>query len=223
MGCARSVDMVGRMGHWAEGGALRARGLVLLALCDVVGLLLVAQFVGVLIDRMAVHLCGWPATLSCDRGLPVVWPVLRMFVFGCVLLAGADLIAFVRKPTLLAVGRVKAWAAWGPAVVLVTFNRMADRELEAGDMVLGSALLLVALVLVGRTVAERAAIPERRVAKALAPLAVVIATTLAWAPAAFMAVERAEDAEKARRSEEYQDMTLDPDQALPLEDDLGGG
>lgn len=223
MGSDQSVDMVGRMGHWAEDGALRARGLVLLALCDVVGLLLVAQFVGVLIEHMAVHLCGWPATLSCDVGMPVVWPVLRMFVWGCVLLASADLIVFVRNPTLAAAGRVKAWGAWGPAVVLVAFNRMADRELEAGDVVLGSALLLVALVLVGRAVAERAAIPERRVAKAFAPLAVVIATTLAWAPAAFTAVERTEEGEKARRSEEYQDMTVDPDQALPPEDDIGSG
>jgi len=223
MGRARSVDMVGRMGHWAEEGALRARGLALLALCDVVGLLLVAQFVGLLIDHMAVHLCGWPATVSCDRGLPVVWTALRVFVWGCVLLASADLIAFVRNPTPDAAGRVKGWAAWGPAVVLVTFNRMADRELEAGDIVLGSALLLVALVLVGRTVAERTAVPERRIAMALAPIAMVIATTLAWAPAAFTAVERAEEARKVRQSERYQDVDPDMDPGLPPEDGLGGG
>jgi hypothetical protein len=173
--------------QWAADGELRARGLALLALCDVVGLLLVALFVGALIDHAAVHLCGWPATLSCDQGVPVVWTALRVFLWSCVLLAGADLLAFVLDPTAGAARRVKAWAAWGPSLVLVTLNRMADRELEAGDVVLGAVLLLAALVLVGRAVAERAGIPERRVAFALAPFAAVIATAPAWAPAAFAA------------------------------------
>lgn len=138
------------MAHWAADGELRARGLALLALCDMVGLLLVGLLIGALIEHMAVHLCGWPATVSCDRGLPFVWTALRVFVWGCVLLAGADLLAFVRGPTASAAGRVKAWAAWGPAVVLVVLSRVTDRQLEAGDVVLGSALLLTALFLVGR-------------------------------------------------------------------------
>ncbi len=55
----------------------RAHSLYRLAVLVVpIGLGLVAVALSMLVAHMAVHLCGWPATISCDFGVPVVWTAL---------------------------------------------------------------------------------------------------------------------------------------------------
>lgn len=184
------------------------RGLRLAALVVPVGLGAVALAHTGLVIHMAVHLCGWPATVSCDFGVPVVWWVLLAGLWGVAVVAAVDAAAFVWAPTRSARWRLLSWGLWGPAVVVTTVATMQDRELHALDIVLGSFLVAAALVLLASTVWSWLPVSRTVVVAGFAvPLLAVVAVPV-WAPAAFQATERAEPArqERARRqaSEECQ-------------------
>lgn len=184
------------------------RALRLAALVVPLGLGAVALAHTGLVTHMGVYLCGWPATVSCDFGVPVVWWVLIAGLWGVAAVAAVDAVAFVWAPIRSARWRLLSWGVWGPAVVVTTVATMQDRELHALDLALGSFLVAAALVLVASTVWARLSVSRTVVVAGFAVPLLAVAAAPVWAPAAFQATERAEPArqEAARRqaSEECQ-------------------
>jgi hypothetical protein len=194
------------MGPEEDAERPRASALRILAVAVPVGMALVALAESTLIEFAGVHLCRWPATISCEIGMPVVWSGLRWLLWVFVVVSAVDAMLFLGRPSAEGGRRVLAWALWGPSVVFVTVFAGQDRTLEGGDLVLGALLLLAGLAITGRTLAVRAGWPERRVAIALAPLILVVGTVPLWAPPAFREVERRaplwEDDARRRASQE---------------------
>ncbi len=140
------------------------------------------------------------------------------------MVATADAVGFVRNPDKGAARRLSLWALWGPLVVVTTWKTMQDRSLEMPDLVLGAALVVAALILIGYTVAAR--LPLRRTVVGLVVAGPVIAVLFTpwWGPAVFRAAEHpsAERVEQHRRRvlqrclREQERLRADPNAALPL-------
>ncbi len=187
--------------HQAADSA-RAHSLYRLAVLVVpIGLGLVAAALSMLVGHMAVHLCGWPATISCDFGVPVVWTALRGGLWAAAVVATADAVAFVRNPDGGAASRLGLWALWGPLVVVTTWKTMRDRSLEMPDLVFGAALVGAALILIGCTVAARLPLRKTMVGFVVFGPAIAVMLTPWWGPAVFRAAEHpsAERVEQHRR------------------------
>lgn len=169
------------------------------------GLALVAVAQTVLIQHLAVHLCRWPATVSCDVGVPIVWWGLTAGLWGVVATATADAARFVVAPDSSARSRLLAWAAWGPAVVATTWIGMQDRTLHREDLLAGTVLVLWALALVAHSVWSRQLLPKPALIAILSGLAMAAVFIPAWAPAAFRSADRAapaHESEARRRASE---------------------
>ncbi len=206
-------------------GSARAHALYRLPVLVVpFGLGLVAVALSMLVAHMAVHLCRWPATISCDLGVPVVWTALRGALWAAAVVATADAVAFVRNPDAGAAWRLWLWALWGPLVMVTTWKTMQDRSLEMPDLVLGATLVDAALILIGYTVAARLPLRKTVVGLAFAGPAIAVLLTPWWGPAVFRAAEQpsAESVEQHRRRvlkqclREQERLRADPNAALPL-------
>jgi hypothetical protein len=190
-----------------------------------VGLSLVAFVHWGLVQHMAVHLCRWPATVSCLLGVPFVWEVLIGGLWLVALVATLDTVAFVATPDATAPVRIALWAAWGPLVVATTGATMLDRTLHTADLVLGVVLVLAALVLVAATVRARFPVHARALAVLFAGPVIAVALLPAWAPSAFRAAEHPDPARAERHrlrvleaclQEQERQRASNSDVALPL-------
>lgn len=116
--------------HDERGHAVDRLAVRLAALIVPVGLGATALAHSALTTHMAVHLCGWPATVSCDFGVPVVWWVLIAGLWTIVAVVTIDALTFIRKPKRDSAWRLLGWAVWGPTLVATTIATMQDRTLH---------------------------------------------------------------------------------------------
>lgn len=166
------------------------------------GLVLLAEVLSALTDHAAVHLCGWPAMIACDPGVPVVWSVLVGGLRTVGVVATVDAALFVRAPSPPGGRRLLWWAVWGPAVAVTTVVTMRDRTLGWADLVLGVGLVAVALGLLAWTASDRLSLPRPVLVAVLAVPMVAVVLLPAWAPVAFRWAEQAAPArEDAARRE----------------------
>ncbi len=157
-------------------------------------LLLWGFFVLLAIPHAGVHLCKWPATISCDRGVPVVWwlldGALTLVVIGGLVDA---LPAFRAHTTGDRRWRVGLYGLWGVNLATLFLAAAPDRELAAGELVVGTLTIVAGLMLVAWTVASlRTVRGARRRTVAVWVLAAVVAVatsiTVALSPGRFQHV-----------------------------------
>lgn len=183
-------------GDWQRWFGLRA-----VAVAVPCGMALLALLLSMAVDFAGVHLCGWPATISCGHGLPVAWSLLRWLLWGFAIASAVDAAFFLGSPTRDAGNRLLVWAGWGPATFVATVAAGMDRRLDLGEVLVGAVVLVVGLVNAARVIAARSPLSGRAVAVAVMPLIVVAATAPLWVPPALVAVRDAEPTreERARR------------------------
>lgn len=193
--CRATVRDVEADGVRERTGTLAAR---LLAMVVPLGMLLVALVQSSLIAHGGVHLCRWPATISCDRGVPLMWPILSAagWLLACV--ATVDWALFATRGRRDSGSRLFAWLVWGPYVALCTVLAIEGRAIDGVDLALGMTVVVSALLIVAAAITGWTGIPQRWALMLLSPLIAAALLVPLWAPAAFRAAARAEDRERSR-------------------------
>lgn len=188
MPCDRADVEPDGVEEWTGRGPWR-----LFAMVVPLGMLLVGVVQSSLISQAAVHLCGWPATISCDRGVPVVWVSLSLAVWVLAGVAIADWALFVMRGRPDAGRRLLAWMAWGLYTALCTLLAIEGGMIDGVDLALGMTVVVSALWILARTFAGWTRLSERAALAMLSPLIVAALLAPIWAPAAFRAAARAEE------------------------------
>lgn len=165
----------------------------LFAMVVPLGMLLVGLVQSSLISQAAVHLCRWPATVSCDRGVPAVWVSLSLAVWVPAGVAITDWALFVMRGRPDAGRRLLAWLAWGPYTALCTLLAIQGGVIDGVDVALGMTVVVSALWILARTIAGWTRVSERAALAMLSPLIVAALLAPVWAPMAFRAAARAEE------------------------------
>lgn len=145
---ARSKAPLHRLAAWMS--ALVAPALVLVWVV----------IVAVAVPHAAVHLCKWPATISCDAGVPALWWTLAIALTAIVVAGVVDCL-WLRAHTRAGPVRTLLYGGWAVAVAINFPLRVQDRELSGTDLVAGAALVVGGTVLAGWTLASRPAAGRR--------------------------------------------------------------
>lgn len=165
----------------------------LLAMLVPLGMLFVALVQSTLISQAGVHLCHWPATISCDRGVRFVWPALGLAGWVLAGVACVDWALFAIRRSRAAGRRLLGWLAWGPSVGLCTLLAVEGGRIDGVDLVLGMTVVVSALWLLARTIAGWTRLSERAVLALLSPMIAGALLAPVWGPSAFRAAARAEE------------------------------
>ena len=134
-------------------------------------------FVLIAIPHAAVHLCRWPATISCETGVPTVWWLLDgglTLIVACGLLDSFWL--SFRTRTTRRYWRVTLYSLWSVNLFTLFIVSIPDRELSSDELVLGTLITLAGLALAVWSVAS---LPPIRRSRVLSVTAWTLAATLA--------------------------------------------
>jgi hypothetical protein len=110
--------------------------------------------VAIAVPHAAVHLCKWPATISCDGGVPALWWTFAVAMTAIVAAGIADCL-WLRARSRAGPVRTLLYGGWVVAVVINFLSRVQDRELSGTDLVAGAVLVIGGTVLAGWTLASR--------------------------------------------------------------------
>lgn len=189
----------------------------LFAMVVPLGMLFVGLVQSSLISQAAVHLCRWPATISCDRGVPVVWVALGIAVWLLAGVAIVDWVLFVMRGRGDAGQRLMAWLAWGPYTALCTLLAIEGGAIDGADVALGMTVVVSALWILALTMAGWTGLSERAALGMLSPLILAALLAPIWAPEAFRTAGRAEEPARAPNGDiELDDSHINPpDSRLP--------